>query len=137
MASYATIQDVETLFRPLTEAETERAEALLPLVSDALRMCAVNVGKNLDEMIAAQPALVSVAKIVTVDIIGRILRQDMTKEPMTQESESALGYSWSGTSAIPGGGIEGSILYNDLKRLGILQQQIGAVQLWQESKAST
>ena len=131
---FASVNDIKVLFRPLTEAETERAEALLPLVSDALRQCAINVGKDLDQMLIEQPTMVSVAKIVTVDIISRILRQDTNGEPMTQESQTALGYTWSGTYAIQGGGIEASIMYNDLKRLGLQRQQIGAMQLWQRSK---
>ena len=129
---FATIEDINTLFRPLSASETERAEALLPLVSDALRQCAINVGKDLDEMISEQPTLASVAKIVTVDVIGRILREDTSSEPMKQESQAGLGYSWSGTYAIPGGGIEAAIMYNDLKRLGLMRQQIGSVQLWQK-----
>lgn len=135
MADFATIEDINILFRPLTADETTRAEALLPLVSDALRQCAINVGKDLDQMITEQPTLASVAKLVTVDVISRVLRQSTTGEPMTQESQAALGYSWSGTYAIPGGGIEAAIMYNDLKRLGLQRQQIGAVQLWQKSKA--
>lgn len=128
---FATVNDIEILFRPLTTSETERAEALLPLVSDALRQCAINVGKDLDKMVQEQPTMASVAKIVTVDVVSRILRQDTQGEPMAQESQTALGYTWSGTYAIQGGGIEASILYNDLKRLGLLRQQIGAIQLWQ------
>lgn len=131
---FATVNDIKVLFRPLTEAETGRAEALLPLVSDALRQCAINVGKDLDQMIAKQPTMESVAKIVTVDVVSRILRQDTSGEPMTQEAQTALGYTWSGTYAIQGGGIEASIMYNDLKRLGLQRQQIGAMQLWQRSK---
>lgn len=131
---FASVNDIETLFRPLTTAERARAEALLPLVSDSLRQCAINVGKDLDAMIAEQETLASVAKIVTVDVVSRILRQDTEGEPMKQETQTALGYSWSGTLANPGGGIESAILYNDLKRLGLLRQQIGGVQLWQKSK---
>lgn len=130
---YATIEDINILWRTLTAEETPRAEALLPLVSDNLRQRAIDNGKNLDEMITQNPTLSSVAKTVTVDIVGRILRQSTTGEPMTQESQSGLGYSWSGSYAIPGGGIEGSILYNDLKALGINKQQFGAIQIWQRS----
>lgn len=129
---FATIEDITTLFRPLSESETARAEALLPLVSDALRQCAYNVGKDLDQMIAEQPTLASVAKLVTVDVISRVLREDTQGALMSQESQSALGYSWSGSYAIPGGGIEAAIMYNDLKRLGLQRQKIGSVQLWQK-----
>lgn len=134
--SFATIDDIKALFRPLSEAETTRAEALLPLVSDALRQYAINAGKDLDQMITDQPTLASVAKLVTVDVMSRVLREDTQGALMTQESQSGLGYSWSGTYAIPGGGIEAAIMYNDLKRLGLMRQQIGSVQLWEKSKAT-
>ena len=131
--SYATVSDIGTLWRPLTTAEEERAGALLPLVSDALRQAAINVGKDLDAMIEQTPTLESVAKIVTVDVVARVLRQNTTGDAMSQESQSGLGYSWSGTYAIPGGGIANAIMNNDLKRLGLLRQQYGTVQLWGSS----
>ena len=129
-SSFATVADIVSLWRPLTEAETERAEALLPLISDALRAKAEAVGKDLDAMLAASEALTSTAKIVTVGIVSRVLRQSTTGDAMTQESQSGLGYSWSGTYAVPGGGIVGAIMYSDLKALGLNRQQIGAVQIW-------
>lgn len=128
--TYATIDDVQTLFRPLSAAEQVRAEAMLPLICDALRQYAADVGKDLDAMIEASESLASVAKLVTVDIVGRAIRQSTTGDLYSQESQSGLGYSWSGTYTIPGGGIAGAIMRNDLKRLGILRQQIGAVEVW-------
>lgn len=135
-AVYATIEDITTLWRPLTAAETTRAEALLPLVSSALRQAAVDVGKDLDVMVAASADMANLAKLVTVDIVARVLRQSTTGDPMTQESQSGLGYSWSGTYAIPGGGIAAAIMKNDLKRLGLLRQQMGAVQIWEGSQTT-
>lgn len=127
---YATVQDVVTLLRPLTTAETERANALLPLISDTLREAAHNVGQDLDCMIAGRPSLAGVAKLVTVDVLNRILRQSNTGDPMSQESQTALGYTWSGTYAIPGGGMAQAIMRNDLKRLGIGRQKIRMVDLY-------
>lgn len=131
MSAFATVDDIVTLWRPLTDDEMTRADALLPVVSDALRQKAVAVGKDLDQMVAASETLANVARMVTVDIVARVLRQSTTGDAMTQESQSGLGYSWSGTFAVPGGGITGSIMYTDLKALGLLRQQIGAVQVWQ------
>ena len=131
MSSFASVQDIETLWRPLTQAETVRATAMLPLVSDSLRQRAYDVGKDLDAMVADSPTMASVAKIVTVDIVARVLRQSTTGDAMSQESQSGLGYSWSGTYAVPGGGIAGAIMYNDLKRLGLIRQKIGAVKVWE------
>ena len=131
MSAFATVDDIVTLWRPLTDDEMTRADALLPVVSDALRQKAVAVGKDLDQMVAASETLANVARMVTVDIVARVLRQSTTGDAMTQESQSGLGYSWSGTFAVPGGGITGSIMYTDLKALGLQRQQIGAVQVWQ------
>jgi len=96
----------------------------------------VKVGKDLDEMIDADEtdAYSSVVKMVTVDIVSRALRQSMDGEPLSQESQSALGYSWSGTYAIPGGGISNAIMRNDLKRLGLRRQQYGVIELWEKSE---
>ncbi|MBQ3321896.1 MAG: hypothetical protein IJH05_03515 [Firmicutes bacterium] len=128
MAAYATVEDVTTLWRALSATEAARVEELLPLVSDALRYEAVKAGKDLDQMIAENESLESVAKLVTIDVVSRVLRQNTTGETMTQESQAALGYSWSGTYAIPGGGIANAIMNNDLKRLGIKRQKIGVIE---------
>jgi len=127
---FATVEDINLLWRTLTEAESTRAEALLPLVSDMLRQCADNVGKDLDEMAEESDVYASTLKLVTVDVVTRVLRQNTSGDAMTQESQSALGYSWSGTYAVPGGGIAGAIMNNDLKRLGLLNQQIDSLMLW-------
>ena len=114
---FATVEDIETLFRPLTSDEQKRADALLPLVSDEIRVLGKNVNKDIDQMISNDSTYGSVVKIVTVDVVSRVLRQNVQGEAMTQESQSGLGYSWSGTYAVVGGGIANSILKNDLKKL--------------------
>ena len=133
---FATVNDIENLWRPLSSAEQSKAEALLPLVSDELRVLAKQVDKNLDEMAAADEAYASVLKIVTVDVTVRVIRQSTEGEAMTQESQAGLGYSWSGTYAVAGGGIANSILNNDLRKLGLRGQQIGVMYTWQGSKES-
>lgn len=131
MSAFATLDDVIALSGvAYTTEDQERIEELLPLVSDALRYEAVKVGKDLDEMAAANAAYASVVKLVTVDVVVRALRQSMDTEPMSQESQSALGYSWSGTYAIPGGGIAAAIMRNDLKRLGLRRQRYGTIEMW-------
>jgi len=132
---FATVDDVITLWRPLTADEITRTTALLPLISDELRVIATQVGKDLDEMYADSEPYASVVKVVTVDVVSRVLRQNTDGEAMSQESQSALGYSWSGTYAIPGGGIANAIMKNDLKKLGLLNQSIGALYTWQGLRA--
>ena len=129
--AFAAVGDVELLFRALTADERTRCEALLPVVSDLLRQAAVNHGKDLDAMIKAEEIYPSVVKTVTVDVVSRVLRQSTTGEPMSQESQTALGYNWQGTFAIPGGGIANAIMNNDLRRLGLVKRQrIGGIELY-------
>ena len=128
---FATVEDIQRLYRPLSAAEQDRADALLPLVSDEIRVLGRNYGKDIDARIKVDSAYESVVKIVTCDVTFRILRQNTDGDAMSQESQSALGYSWSGTFAVAGGGIANSILNNDLKKLGLLKQKMGSEFIWQ------
>ena len=128
--SFATLQEVISVSGvTYTLAEQERVSTLLPLVSDTLRNEAFKVGKNLDEMAEDSPVYANTLKLVTCDIVIRAMRQSSTGDPMSQESQSALGYTWSGTYAIPGGGIAQAIMKNDLKRLGLRRQRLGVIDL--------
>lgn len=131
MSNFATIEDINALWRPLTTAEATRADALLPVVSDSLRMEAHKVGKNLDDMIEENPYLATVAKSVTVDVVARTLMTSTDSEPMTQVTESALGYSFSGSYLVPGGGL--FIKKSELSRLGLRKQRIGVIDLWPDT----
>lgn len=132
--SFATLDDVIAISGATYTAEQqERAEMLLPLVSDLIRSEGEAVGKNIDEAIVTDTAYASVVKMVTVDVVARILRQSTTGEPMSQESQSALGYSWSGTYAIPGGGAAMSLMNNEKKILGLMTQRWGAMDVWEKS----
>lgn len=128
MSDFAVIQDLIDLWRPLKETEKERAEKLLTIVSDSLRMEAKKVGKDLDEMIEVDAALANVAKSVTVDVVARTLLTSTDSEPMTQVSQSALGYSVSGTYLIPGGGL--FIKKSELARLGLRRQRYGVIDFY-------
>ena len=127
MIDYVTIDDVITLFRPLTPEERAKAEELIPIVLDSLRVEADKVGKDLDIMLDGNEALRNVLKSVVVDVVGRTLNTSTKAEPMSQMSESALGYSVSGTFLVPGGGL--FIKKSELARLGIKRQQIRSIEI--------
>lgn len=130
MSDFITAQDVIDLWRPLTADEITRVNKLIPELCNALRYEAEKVGADLDEMVAASQEYTSVVKLVSVDIVGRVLRQSTDGDPMSQESQSALGYTWSGTYAIAGGGIAQAIMRNDLKRLGLKRQKYGVIDFY-------
>lgn len=128
MENFATVDDIIALYRPLTDEEQEKARNLIPIVCDRLRVCADNVGKDLDKMIEEKPALASVAKSVTVDVVARNLQTPTEGAPMTQFSEAGMGYSASGTFLVPGGGI--FIKNAELKALGLARPRYGAWDIW-------
>jgi len=131
MDAFATIEDLETLWRPLKDSEKERAVALLEVVSDSLRVEAKKVNKNLDALIDESVSYASVVKSVVVDVTARTLMTSTEGEPMTQTAESALGYSWSGSYLVPGGGL--FIKNSELSRLGFRRQRYGVINFYGEN----
>lgn len=127
MSTFATLDDVKTLWRPLTAEEQTRAEALLSVVSNSLRIEAQKVGKDLDYMCKSEYYL-DVAKSVTVDVVARTLMTSTDHEPMTQMTQSAGGYSATGTFLVPGGGL--FIKKSELARLGLRRQRIGVIDFY-------
>lgn len=116
------------LWRDLKPEEVEKANALLPVVSDSLRYEAKKVGKDIDQMISEDSSLKNVARSVTVDVVARALMTSTDSEPMTQITQSALGYSASGTYLVPGGGL--FIKKSELARLGLKRQRCGVINLY-------
>lgn len=128
MNPFATIQDLEDLWRSLKIDEMERAEKLLEVVSDSLRFEAEKVNKDLDQSIVDSPSFANVVKSVTVDIVARTLMTSTDQEPMKQISESALGYSYTGSFLVPGGGL--FIKKNELAKLGLRRQRYGVIDFY-------
>lgn len=129
MVNFASITDLEKLWRSLKPTETERAEALLEIVSNSLRFEGEKVGKDLDKQAESSEAFASVLKSVTVDVVARTLMTSTDQEPMTQMTESALGYSYSGSFLVPGGGL--FIKESELKRLGLKRQRYGVIDFYE------
>ena len=128
MSDFATLEDINNLFRSLNVSESKKAEALLPIVSDSIRQEAKKVGKDIDEMLESGEILRSVVKSVTVDVVARALMTSTDSEPMSQMSQSALGYSVSGTFLVPGGGL--FIKKSELARLGLRRQRYGVMDFY-------
>ena len=126
MKSFATIDDLQKLWRNLQPTETERAKSLLDVVSDMLREEAYRYGKDLDNMILERESFRNVVKSVTVDVVSRALMTSTTQEPMTQFAQSAMGYSVSGSYLVPGGGI--FIKESEKKRLKLTTQRFGVIE---------
>lgn len=128
MKNFATVEELEVLWRKLKFDERKRAEALLEVVSNNLRVEARKIGKDLDILVSEDSSYASVVKSVTVDVVARTLMTSTDQEPMTQFAESALGYSVSGSYLVPGGGL--FIKDSELKRLGLKKQRYGVIDIY-------
>ncbi len=129
MSAFATVEDMANLWRALTETEMARAPHLLEVASDTLRQMAQNRGLNLDSMVDNGEIYESVLKDVVIAAVGRVLRASTTGEPVSQVTQSALGYSVSGTYLNPQGGM---FFYdNELARLGLgKRQKLGRIEMY-------
>ena len=123
-----TIDDVIRLWRKLTPEEIERTEALIETIEANLKVESKKANKDLKELLE-DGDYKTVFKSVVVDVVARTLMTSTSQEPMIQTSESALGYSWSGTFLNPGGGL--FIKKSELDKLGLgKKQRYGALDIY-------
>lgn len=128
--AYLSIDELMTLWRPLKQDEMERARALIDKVEANLKVEAKRVNKDIDELVKDKDYL-DLYKSIVCDIVARNLMTSTDQEPMVQSSESALGYSFSGTFLVPGGGL--FIKKDELKRLGLRTQKYGVIDFYGEN----
>lgn len=128
LEAFANIDDLEKLWRKVEDYEKKRASELLKTVSHILRIEGQKVNKDLDELVKSDESYFYLVKSVVVDVVARTLMTSTNKEPMTQFSESALGYTVSGSFLVPGGGL--FIKESELKRLGFKKQRYGVIDFY-------
>lgn len=129
MKSYAETGDISAIGRKLTAEESEKAKILLSIASAKLRTIAKKYGKNLNNIILNDPDLELVAKEIVVKSVLRALDVSENSKPaVTQETQSALGYSASMTYLNAGQSLY--FLRNELKELGLIRQKFGALELY-------
>lgn len=131
---YCSVDDVISLWRPLKNDEILRVKELIPVIISSLKVEADKIGKDLDQMAQKNEAYRDVLKSVIVDVVARTLMTATDQEPMTQYSESALGYSFSGSFLVPGGGL--FIKKSELSRLGLKRQRYGVIDFYDTNKGN-
>lgn len=124
---YATLADLQKIWRPMNIEEQATAEQLLTDASAKIRNRAKSRGKDFDAMVEADADLASVAKsIVCKSVMNAMKMTDVA--PVQQYSEAAGGYSVSGTFVTPGGGL--AISKADWKELGLGCQLFGGLDVY-------
>lgn len=119
-----TVNELIKLWKPLTAAEQEKAETLIPIAYSILRLKAARVGKNLDEMIEESTDFEAAVKMTVASAISRNLTTG-DHEAASQITESAGGYS--ATFSPVNMGNQLSFLNNELKALGLKRQRLGVI----------
>ena len=128
----ATVEEYEEVYSVhLSDTDKKRVKTLLMYASSLLRVEASNRGYNLDIIILKDEAKKYVAKMVVLASVKRAMHtNEVTEAPLEQFSQSAMGYTVSGTYLNPGDDIY--FLNNELKRLGIAKKSQGFfIDLWQ------
>ena len=126
MENFATVEDVMNLYGSLNADQLAKVEQLLTYTSSYFRTLAKDYGRDLNQEVIDDEDMKNNAKLATCNVVIREL--DKGNSSLSQESQSALGYTWSGTYVNTGGGL--SILNKDLKLLGLNRQRIGMVDIY-------
>lgn len=121
--AFATVNDLIARWRPLSADEIEKAKILLEDCTNALILYGEDRGLDLVDMCDKSKARASVAEAIVCDIVKREMVSMVDESPaMSQVSQSAGGYSVSGTFLSPGGGL--FIKNYELKMLGLAKQKV-------------
>ena len=119
--SFATVDELELAWKPLTADESVRAGALLLQASNYLRQIAVNNGQSIDDNIISDQTGVYGAnvKMVVISAVQRSLASPIDMMPdASQWSQSASPYSESMSFS---GNVSSTLYFKDkeLKLLGL------------------
>lgn len=125
--NYATVNDVITLWRGLNADEIGKAKEIISLVSSMIRYEGNKQGKDTDLMATENADWANIARLVTVAVVKRYMNESDDSTQLSQSTQSALGYSVTGTYVVGGGGIK--LLNNELKQLGFRSQKLGLIEM--------
>lgn len=121
-SSYVTVEEIGKIWRTLSTAEAERAETLIPLASSELTMKVKKLGYDLATLAENDKDIANVAKQIVCDAVARALNTPEGPNSISQFSQSAGGYSVSGTFMNAGDGLW--IPDNALKKFGFTSSRI-------------
>ncbi len=131
MDIYASVEDYEKIYNTaLNNDQHKRLLMLIELASSLLREEANKRNMNLGAVISSSDDKANVAKMVVLACVHRVMSKDDDQDmPLEQFSQSALGYTFSGTYVNPGDDLY--YLRNELKRMGIIKQRYGAMEIYE------
>lgn len=103
LVPYASKEELAAFWRPLTDAESSRADTLLPLASNRLRGRAETLGIDLDAKVAASEVYKSNVQYVVMESVKRALLTPTDAPPANSIQQTAGPYSENITFTNPSG----------------------------------
>lgn len=129
MNSYATTDDVIAYKGSISAEMLERLPKILESCSAELRLIAKRQNKNLDEMIADDEDIAIAVTKGVVDSSVNYYNASESNEPiMTQFSQAAGGYSFSGTLANAGNAFYFPKKF--LRDIGLYSQKVSTIEVF-------
>ena len=122
LTPFATKEELAAFWRTLTADEQTRADVLLPIASNRLRVMAEKIGVDLDAKKAASEAFSSTLQWVIMEAVKRALQTPTDNPPVDTFSQTAGPYSENYKYSNPSGDLW--FKKAELKALGIYGQQI-------------
>ena len=115
--AYATTDDLEARWRPLTQTETARAQVLLGDAAVEIdRWGVVDTGDALK---------LEIAKIVSCDMVKRAMNAPVDQPALSQSTMSAGPYSETFSYVNPSGSVY--LLESEKRMLGFNKQKLGSI----------
>lgn len=124
---YLEIDDINTLWREIPAEEVAKVTELIRTVSAMIRLEGKERGVDVDEKCRLDSDYFQVCQAVCLAVVKRYMLETDQGTQMSQASESALGYSVSGTYVLGGGGIK--LLKSELKQLGFKRGKLGIISM--------
>lgn len=123
--NYLTLEELKKGWRNMTPDEEERAEILIASCSSEIRLRAQKKNKDFDALFNDSTDLKNVTKAIITKVVSETMNKDVNQAPFSQFTESAGGYSLTGTYFSASMGT--FFTKNDWKRLGLGAQMYGGL----------
>jgi hypothetical protein len=126
---YADVSDLTMLGKSLTAPQQEAAALLIESACAKLRVTAAKYGRDLDAMAEDEDFAMAVRSVIVQAVWRALDGMTTPSAAISQGSQTVGSFSMSMTYLNAGQSLY--FLRNELKDLGILRQQFGAVELYQ------
>lgn len=120
--NYATVDDLSTYWRPITESEQSRAESLISLASSRIRVYAHAVSVDIDEKVNYDEDYSATVKWVVMEAVKRAMATPTNVPPVDSYAQTAGPYSENYRFTNPSGDLW--FKKAELKSLGLAGVQV-------------